>query len=721
MSDLILSALLEDEHCCFFVFDKKGSIKQASKGFSTAFGVSATSEIVGKNATSLFPILSSYCGGKRRKGGAGQVQSYALDSSIKGSLFIKPLKNDDCLGILEHSTSISHSVNVTGNSSNSATFAETLSDAAVITDFFGTVIACNGAAESMFGYSSLDMENMSINDLVTGGWEAASTLRFQQNVELEGRNRDLGTVSLYVTFFPQPGNIIIVCRKRSVRRSLVSSSDEVTFFNELFYKHLSPALFFYEDCRISRANATCEKLLCYNTVSIVNKHLNEFFPGLTSKHSILKEQSGGLVVSRFEGKRVDGVRFYADLRVVSLKDKEYVMELHDITEYVVLGSDKDLKEKTLNSVLDTVADGILTINPDGIVQSFNAAAESIFGYASDEVVGKNVKMLMPNPYMENHDRFLKTYLQSHKPKILGIGRDVEGLRKDGTTFPIHLNVSEILTDYCHLFTGIIRDNSETKRLQNDGIMEAKKLNAVLNATVDGIILIDSAGLIKSMNPAAEKLFGYPLSSVKNKNISNLMPEPYRTRHDRYMNAYLNSGVRRIIGIGREVSGQRADGTTFPMYLSVSEVKLEGVHLFTGICRDITQQKLAEAAVLKEKNKLQTILDLSADGIFTVNLKGIVESFNKAAEKMFGYTSADIIGKSVELLHIREGDREVNKFDSSLMEDDGSNKEYSAKHRSGRDFPIDLSISEVKTSDIHLYSAIVRDVSNLRVNLMLRTF
>ncbi|MBQ0723873.1 MAG: response regulator [Cycloclasticus sp.] len=116
------------------------------------------------------------------------------------------------------------------------------------------------------------------------------------------------------------------------------------------------------------------------------------------------------------------------------------------------------------AVIDNAVDGIISINIKGTIESFNPAAEKVFGYTADEVIGKNIKLLMPQPYQREHDGYLYNYLSTGKKKIIGIGREVEGLRKDGTTFPLELGVSEVKLDDRRLFIGIIRDISERKKI-----------------------------------------------------------------------------------------------------------------------------------------------------------------------------------------------------------------------------------------------------------------
>jgi PAS domain S-box-containing protein len=122
-------------------------------------------------------------------------------------------------------------------------------------------------------------------------------------------------------------------------------------------------------------------------------------------------------------------------------------------------------EKRIRAILDNVVDGIITIDQQGTIESFNPAACNIFGYSPAEVVGQNIKMLMPEPYQGQHDTYIRNYLDGGQAKIIGIGREVTGLRKDGSIFPMELAVGEIGLGQRRLFTGIVRDITERKRAE----------------------------------------------------------------------------------------------------------------------------------------------------------------------------------------------------------------------------------------------------------------
>jgi PAS domain S-box-containing protein len=134
----------------------------------------------------------------------------------------------------------------------------------------------------------------------------------------------------------------------------------------------------------------------------------------------------------------------------------------DVTDRKSAEREMRQAEERMRSVVDHVVDGIITIDEAGIVQTFNPAAERIFGYPSAEVIGQNVRMLMPEPYRREHDGYVGNYVRTGEAKVIGIGREVQGRRKDGTVFPLDLAISEFHTGGRRQFTGIVRDITERK-------------------------------------------------------------------------------------------------------------------------------------------------------------------------------------------------------------------------------------------------------------------
>jgi PAS domain S-box-containing protein len=282
----------------------------------------------------------------------------------------------------------------------------------------------------------------------------------------------------------------------------------------------------------------------------------------------------------------------------------------------------------INAIIDTAVDGIIAIDERGRIESMNLAAQRLFGYDESEVVGTNISRLMPSPYHEEHDQYLENYLRTGEARIIGIGREVEGLRRDGTSFPMELAVGEAVVAGRRLFTGIVRDI--TLRKASERAIEGAEAHtrAIVTTVVDGIISIDEAGTIGLFNPAAERIFGYSAAEVTGKNVSVLMPAPYHDEHDGYLRNYLTTLEPKIIGIGREVEGRRKDQTTFPMDLAVGEALVDGRRLFTGIVRDISERKRTDDAI-REAQKLESLAVLAG---------GIAHDFNNLLVAILGNVS-----------------------------------------------------------------------------------
>lgn len=274
--------------------------------------------------------------------------------------------------------------------------------------------------------------------------------------------------------------------------------------------------------------------------------------------------------------------------------------------------DAEARAERLNAILNTTLDGIIVIDTQGRIESFNRGAEQLFGYQESEVVGHNVSLLMPSPHHEEHDGYLERYLTTGDPRIIGIGREVTARRRDGTLVPVHLSVGEMRIGGERKFTGLLHDLTKRHGLNRQLEASEARWHAVIDSAVDGIVTIDTRGCIESFNRAAERLFGYAEKEVLGQNVSMLMPSPYREEHDTYLARYMNSGKARIIGIGREVQGLRRDGTTFPVHLSVGEMTVNGERRFTGILHDLTarvqmEDRLREQATLARLGEMAAVL------------------------------------------------------------------------------------------------------------------
>jgi len=277
-------------------------------------------------------------------------------------------------------------------------------------------------------------------------------------------------------------------------------------------------------------------------------------------------------------------------------------------------------EMKLKAILDNVVDGIITIDDKGIIEGFNSAAERIFGYTFDEVKGKNVRMLMPEPYASEHDTYLTKYQQSGIAKIIGIGREVLGLRKDGSTFPLNLGVSEMITEDQTKFIGMTRDITLLKRAKE----LREQLASIVENTEDAILGVQLDGTISLWNKAASRVFGYSEAEIIGEHLSIIIPPDYKAEAD-----YVLEKIKRGETLNNfETKRVKKNGETFEVSLTVSPIRDDDGNVtgVSSIARDITEQK----GLLKEKeNLIQQLQEATNTDLLTglFNRRGMSDRFD----------------------------------------------------------------------------------------------
>ncbi len=278
--------------------------------------------------------------------------------------------------------------------------------------------------------------------------------------------------------------------------------------------------------------------------------------------------------------------------------------MEQVREYGQAQEETGIRARAITrAVLDNASDGVITLNERGIVQSVNSAAERMFGHPADEVVGQNVKVLIPVPHGEQHDTYLSDYLRTGQCSVIGRKRELMGMRKDFTTFPMELVVSELQLNGTCIFTGIVRDITERKRSEGALAASEARMRAILDAAADGIITVDEWGTIESVNEAAEVMFGYKADELVGQDIQLLVPAREIDARDVARNGYSGTDIGGMVGQKRQVDGRRSDGTAFPIELAVSEVRLGDERIFTAMVSDVTERVRVQEALAQRAEEL----------------------------------------------------------------------------------------------------------------------
>ena len=353
-------------------------------------------------------------------------------------------------------------------------------------------------------------------------------------------------------------------------------------------------------------------------------------------------------------------------------------------------------ETRLRAVLDNVVEGIITIDELGTIETVNPAAVRIFGYLIDEVIGRNICMLMPEPHHSSHDRYLRNFKETGQAKIIGYGREALGRRKDGSVFPLELAVSEMILNNRRVFSGILRDITYRKQLENAGLVSNRQLQlttmlhlAILNSANFSIISTDASGKVKIFSAGSERMLGYSASEIIDLQTLALLHEPKEIA-DRAR--FLSIELGRIIEPGIECfvakarSGKadeaewtyiRKDGSRLPVMLSVTAVLDEGGSLsgFLGIAYDLTERKKLEQIknefISTVSHELRTPLT-SIRGSLGLLVSGAVGEIPQRAQSLLGIANNNcerlvrLINDILDIEKIESGNMRFNKLGQRIL-------------------------------------------------------
>lgn len=297
-------------------------------------------------------------------------------------------------------------------------------------------------------------------------------------------------------------------------------------------------------------------------------------------------------------------------------------------------------EQRIRSIINTAADGIIVMNDQGIIQSFSPAAEKIFDFSESEVLGRNVKMLMPEPTRSEHDGYLKRYRNGAGGSFINRRAEAVGQRKNGQTFPIDINVSEFNLDGVRLFTGFIRDITEQKTAEQ----ELRELSEAVKQSPASVVITNKEGLIEYVNPQFELISGYPAEEAigQNPRILSAGKQPKEFYIDMW-SAILEGNIWT-----GEFFNKRKNGEVFWENTSISPIKdAEGnIVKFIAVKEDITDRKKTET----ELRKLSKAITQSPVSVVITDIEGAIEYVNPRYCEVTGYTSDETIGQNPRILN-----------------------------------------------------------------------
>ncbi|MDB5326821.1 MAG: putative signal transduction histidine kinase [Phycisphaerales bacterium] len=254
------------------------------------------------------------------------------------------------------------------------------------------------------------------------------------------------------------------------------------------------------------------------------------------------------------------------------------------------------------AIVELADDAIYDVTLEGMVLHWNIAAERLFGYTRDEIAGRSVTVLIPADRQGEESDILDRVRRGELVK------HYETIRRSKNGDAIYVSISVTpMRDAAGVIVGatkIARDQTRQTAAERALREREERMRAIVETASDAIITIDEHGIIDSLNPAAEEMFGYPAAELLGQNVSRIMPQPYCDQHDEYLRRYRQTGMAAIIGIGRDVTAVRRDGSLVPVHLAVNEVRLASRLMFTAVLHDLTNRRRLEKLVAEASAREQ---------------------------------------------------------------------------------------------------------------------
>ena len=355
------------------------------------------------------------------------------------------------------------------------------------------------------------------------------------------------------------------------------------------------------------------------------------------------------------------------------------------------------------SMLEAVPDALVGMDQEGVIRFVNRQTELLFGYDRDDLIGRPIETVLPEPLWQVYSQHKEDFFADPRTRSSSLELVLSGLQKDGTELPVNISLSHIDTGDVLLVVTAVRDVTQ----QLDAVKTAQLIAAVVEYSNDAIVGSTLKGVVTTWNPAAERLYGYSPGEIIGKSGTILTPE--NRAGEFFANiASVKDGktVERL-----ETLRRRKDGTLVPVSVTVAAIRDEDGTIVgaSAVHRDVTEQRKA----YELGQRMAAMVEFSGEAIIGGRLDGTITSWNPAAERLFGYSCKEIIGKSVRLLvpddrvgesgtileAIRQG-RLVHNFETLRVRKNGSA------------FPAVLTVSPIHRSDgsVVAVEGVIRDVT-----------
>jgi PAS domain S-box-containing protein len=341
-------------------------------------------------------------------------------------------------------------------------------------------------------------------------------------------------------------------------------------------------------------NNGAERIYGYSADEVIGQHFSCFYPPDDIDHGVPElELAAATSQPRFavEGWRVrkDGSRFFANIVLAASRDRDdklrgFAQVTHDIS------TRKQMAER-FRLVVESAPSAMVMINRSGIIEMVNTQAERVFGYERVELLGQPVEILVPERFRRNHPKMRQSFYTDPQSRPMGEGRDLFGLRKNGSEFPVEIGLNPIETEDGPMVLSAIVDISARKHLE-------ERFRLVVESAPNAMVMVNSMGAIEMVNAQAERVFGYARAEILGRPIEILVPDSFRKHHPGLRDLFFSDPLSRPMGAGRDLYARRKDGSEFPVEIGLNPIDTEQGKMVLSAIVDISDRKQKEESIKK---------------------------------------------------------------------------------------------------------------------------
>jgi PAS domain S-box-containing protein len=627
---------------------------------------------------------------------------------------------------------------------------EAAPDAMVVVNQAGEIVLLNLQVETQFGYERDELVGQQVTTIIPDGFaerliaddlrsaEDALAQQIGTGIELTGRRKDGSEFPIEIMLSPLESDegILVTAAIRNISARKAAEShlaqmegsgrrvEEALRESEESYRMLLDGIEDYAiylmdaEGRVVSWNAGAERIKGYPADEIIGMNFSCFFPSEDIEHGrpadvLRMTAASGRHEEQGMRVRQDGSQFLASVTLTALRDpngdlRGFSEFSHDLSESKEAGA-------KYRGLLEAAPDAMVVVNQAGEIVLLNLQAEKQFGYHRDELLGQQVRNIIPDGFAE---RLVADDLRSAEDALaqqIGTGIELTGRRRDGSEFPIEIMLSPLESAEDILVTAAIRDISVRKAAESHLAQMEGRYRGLLEAAPDAMVVVNQGGEIVLLNVQAEKQFGYSRDELVGQQVKNIIPDGFAERLIADDLRSAADALAQQIGTGIELSGRRKDGSEFPIEIMLSPLdSAEGV-LVTAAIRNISVRKAAERYLARMEGRYRGLLEAAPDAMVVVNKHGEIVLLNVQAEKQFGYPRNELIGQQVANI-IPEGFAErliaddLRSAEDALAQQIGTGIELTGRRKDGSEFPIEIMLSPLDSADGVLVTAAIRNIS-----------